>query len=82
MSTRVPFNPESTPLGDWFQHHIRVRATCQCGRVTVLHNGNLIHKFGYQKTFNARQLAEFSESCVCIRCQGRGPKLELVIIKD
>ena len=73
---------EAVPLGDWMHRHIKVRATCRCGRVTFLHNGNLIRKYGYQKSFNARELAGLALKCQCIRCKAYDPKLELVVSRD
>lgn len=75
-------NPEAVPLGEWHHHHLKVRATCRCGRVSFLHTGNLIQKFGYQRSLDARQLVELSEKCICIRCKSKEPKLELVVTRD
>lgn len=80
--SRKILRPDMAPLGEWYNHNFKVRATCRCGRVSFLHTGNLIHRFGNQKIFNARELAWLAERCSCIRCQAKGPKLEIIVSKD
>jgi hypothetical protein len=81
-ASRADVRPEAVEVGSWYSHGLALRATCRCGRVSFLHTGNLIRKFGYQTCFDARALAKLSESCVCIRCKSKGPKLEISVVKD
>lgn len=81
-ASRAIAKPEMVELGSWYSHSFKLQATCKCGRVSLLHTGNLIRKFGYQMTFDARALAKLSQSCSCIRCGAKGPELEIIVSKD
>ena len=76
----MPDNPSIVPLGEWYHRGWQVQATCVCGRVSIIHRGELIRRYGDMALFNAERLSSIPVKC--LRCGDRHPKLEIVVERD
>lgn len=77
----LPDNPALVDLCDWFYHRWQVQAECRCGRVAVVHRGELLRQYGEKARFPPERLAVLARRLKCIRCGVKGAATLTIVVE-